>query len=31
MIPRLKVTQELGPEGWNAAVLDILNDEISIG
>ena len=31
MIPRLKVTQELGPKGWNAAVLDILNDEISIG
>jgi mannosyl-3-phosphoglycerate phosphatase len=30
-IPRLKVTQEPGPRGWNAAVLDILNDEISIG
>lgn len=31
VIPRLKVTQEPGPKGWNAAVLDILNDEISIG
>lgn len=30
-IPRLKVTQEAGPKGWNAAVLDILNNEISIG
>jgi mannosyl-3-phosphoglycerate phosphatase len=31
MIPRLRVTQEPGPKGWNAAVLGILNDEISIG
>ena len=31
IIPRLKVTQEPGPKGWNAAVLDILNNEISIG
>jgi len=31
MIPRLRVTQESGPTGWNAAVLDILNNEISIG
>ncbi len=31
VIPRLKVTQEPGPKGWNAAVLDILNNEISIG
>jgi len=31
LIPRLRVTQELGPKGWNTAVLDILNDEISIG
>ena len=31
MIPRLRVTQEPGPTGWNAAVLDILNNEISIG
>ena len=30
-IPRLRVTQEPGPKGWNAAVLDILNDEISLG
>ena len=28
MVPRLKVTQEPGPEGWNTAVLDILNNEI---
>ncbi len=31
VIPHLKVTQERGPRGWNAAVLDILNDEIPIG
>jgi mannosyl-3-phosphoglycerate phosphatase len=31
VIPRLKLTQEPGPKGWNAAVLGILNDEISIG
>jgi len=31
MIPRLRVTREPGPKGWNAAVLDILNDEISLG
>jgi len=31
MIPRLKVTQEPGPEGWNATVLGILSDEISNG
>ena len=30
-IPRLKVTQETGPKGWNAALLDILNEEIPIG
>ena len=31
MIPRLRVTQESGPKGWNAAVLGILNNEISMG
>jgi mannosyl-3-phosphoglycerate phosphatase len=31
MIPRLKVTRKPGPEGWNDAVLDILQDEIPIG
>jgi mannosyl-3-phosphoglycerate phosphatase len=30
-IPRLRVTQEPGPKGWNAAVLGILNDGISTG
>jgi len=30
MIPGLKVTQEIGPKGWNAAVLDILRNEIAI-
>jgi mannosyl-3-phosphoglycerate phosphatase len=28
VIPRLKVTQEPGPKGWNAAVLTILKNEI---
>ena len=31
MIPRLKVTQEPGVKGWNAAVLDILRYEIPRG
>lgn len=30
MIPRLTVTQEPGPKGWNTAVLDILHNEFSI-
>ena len=31
MIPHLKVTQEPGSKGWNAAVLDILRHEIPMG
>ena len=31
VIPHLKVTQEPGSKGWNAAVLDILRHEIPMG
>lgn len=29
-IPRLKITREMGPKGWNSAVLDILDNTESI-
>ncbi len=28
-IPRLKITSEMGPAGWNSAVLDILRNQLS--
>lgn len=31
MIPRLKVTQEIGPKGWNGAVLDIIHNVMPVG